>query len=172
MKQRGFTLIEILTVIAVLGILLVLLWDAYLKTMDAQRTGEIRLEYVQKSMRFIEELTREFQRLASDRPAKFSRNGADFTTRRENSFMHTTISTESPTIIRISVFDGSGKKIESQDVQFAGTIQLAYWSGAAWLDTWNEADLPQAISVRVLPELKRHVAFEPLEVAFNIGGVR
>ncbi len=164
-RQKGFTLIEVLTAIAILGILTGFLFEAYQRTSSGVRKGQARTTQMSNAIRFIESAGKEFKRLAGEFPVNLTAQSAEFTTRHGMSMRKTRIvSTDGKVTLSMSGANGS-RTIESE---FNGSIDMRFWDGNQWFAEWNNRKAPpQAVSIKLLPVARRQITPEPFTL--NIG---
>lgn len=125
MKQDGFTLLELLTVIALVSVLSTLCYQAYDRTHESTSRINQRSDSLIETVELVDSIIRECQRLAADYPVLCDRNEMQFTCRRGDDFV--------PIHIKITdsgiTLTGSSHLKEQQ---WKGHGDITYFQNQAW----------------------------------------
>jgi prepilin-type N-terminal cleavage/methylation domain-containing protein len=151
MEKRGFTLIEILIVLVIMGILIGLIWTAYAKANMAMKTGERRIDEMIASIEVIETVRDSLKTSVASLPFSFASDGIIFVSRRNDSNCTVSLKRETMNVWKLRFIDSNDTLLQPEKI-FKAKLSLQFRKSDVWIDEWHEAEFPDFISLNVFPQ--------------------
>ncbi|MBN1298022.1 prepilin-type N-terminal cleavage/methylation domain-containing protein [bacterium] len=146
-KNKGFTVLELVIAIAVLGLVLGMMFESYARTNKIKTTGENKLEYIREMLPIIELLSSDFRRLTAEHPVRFDGNTGSFWVRREMKTSRVTISGLSQQACVISHDNSASGEPVSRS--YPGNLIIEFWNGSNWSNQWQEDSPPKIARITI-----------------------
>ncbi|MCD4654954.1 prepilin-type N-terminal cleavage/methylation domain-containing protein [bacterium] len=166
MKERGFTLLEMLTAIAILSILFSLIWTTFSQTRDSAKAGEIRSDHLRRSTLFASELGAAITGATGKGVFVGKEYSIEFETNYRGFEGIMKLEQTSVGMSRLVLVNSQGKGKPFK--QYNGTISLNYLDDDGWLPEWEKSCLPKAISLILTPLTANRMKIYPYRVAYNL----
>ena len=151
MKSKGFTLLEMLVSIAILGIIISLIWKAYLQTEMMRDTTEAKSDQISAVISAVDMLSAAFQALEPTTVINLDSTLAEF-----QSYFHGeygSFQVESAHTDHFRTFIRFRSKENSNfERVFPIALTMKYWDGQTWLPSWQRTDIPVAVVFELKPE--------------------
>lgn len=167
MKNRGFTVLEVLVAIMIMGVLSSLTYQAYFRSNRSIKEGERRADQLVASIQFIELVSMELEGLLYDHPAQFKSDKISFKVRNGMVFEDVEVVQSEPDSAHFSR-KASGDSQPKMIREYLGQVGFKFWDGANWLTEWNNENLPVSVCVSVTPEGKIPSKMEPFSLTVDI----
>ncbi|GEM_PF-5823645 len=165
-SSKGFTLLEILTVIAILGVIVSLLFGLLSRFIRISRTGDTRLQCVDASVRLLDLTASDLMRLAPEYPITLLKDECVFTVRRGRTMEDVRIrSNADSTSSYIRKPNAPEPSIEKS---FPCSITFAFMQGTEWTDRWESERPPAAVRMTVHPKTSGSVVMQPFVLTMDV----
>ncbi|MBN1552519.1 prepilin-type N-terminal cleavage/methylation domain-containing protein [bacterium] len=168
MMHRGFTLIEVLVAIVLIGVVTGLIWQGYYQTHQAYDRAETRVDDLQTSIFFAELLQSLILRIPEADIDQLAHSSMKFNFIEgglpvEASILNRQNSPAASSIVEIRMADGN-----IQRTVYAGDVSFRYLDGQAWRDDWSKNDPPLAIALTLAPEPGGEIIMKPYSLSVNL----
>lgn len=165
-SSRGFTLLEILTVIAILGMIVSLLFGLLSRFVRISRTGDTRLHGVDASVRLLDLTASDLMRLAPEYPIQFSTHECAFTVRRGRIMQEVRIHSNADSTS--SYLRKPNDREPAVERSFPCSITFAYLRGSDWIERWESDRPPAAVRMTVSPKPSGSVVLQPFVLTVDV----
>ncbi len=167
MKSRGFTLLELLMTIAILGVVISLLWRAYLETERMRETALAKTDGITAVIGAAETLTALFRSLQPGDDSVLGSDSAEFSGFLRGAYGRVSIRPDVAGPHRTALNYRSEERPDF-DTQLQVSVRFRYWNGESWMDSWSGSGLPEAVVIEMRPDVRRQSADEPYRICVNI----